>query len=134
MIDIDVVKDSVEPMLASTESVLTTIKSRGLCGDLLHDITRHNNIFPSLHNLLLGAIVSVYLIGDSFVGLESLQQTARDVVDMYSSRLKDMAASVRSIHPCILQATKTLSSARKGSTTTVEALRECCFLVPATCW
>lgn len=118
-------------ILACTSQVLSTILSRAKNADMLHDVTRHNTIFPSLHNLLLGAIGSILLLGDGNYdkdNISSVQRLASDIIG--ESEITGGATSrVSFMHPCILKAIKTLAFAKHGNERTFEALRNCCFLM-----
>ena len=76
-------------ILTRSNVILSKIQSLAPFGDLLHDITRNNTIFPALHNLLLGAIVAVMLPSDASNNrgeFERVRRIALDIASMYEEQ------------------------------------------------
>jgi hypothetical protein len=87
--------------------------------DMLHDVTRHNSIFPMLHCLILATTCVVFLGG----------RDARSVQEM-AEKIRSMAPVT--MHPFIRQALAALAMAGESDTATLDAVSQCCFLIPTT--
>lgn len=123
-----------DQLLVRTERTLSIVLSRLrsdawsspniLAADMMHEITRSRTVFPSLHNMLLGAIAIVYL------GVQVHQNKVQQIAKVILSSFEITGTEATVVHPCILQALQVLASASIGSKDTAESLRLCCFLVP----
>jgi hypothetical protein len=87
--------------------------------DMLHDVTRHNSIFPMLHCLILATTCVVFLGG----------RDARSVQDM-AEKIRSMASVT--MHPFIREALAALATAAESDPVTLDAVSQCCFLIPTT--
>lgn len=130
----DFLRERVERLFERIQHALIMIKS-SMFGplqlatptkDIAHDITRNNAVFPSLHCLLLGGIVAIYLGTEKFSTRDSALTVANEI---YSSVHENST-----IHPYIRQSLETLIVAKKWSKETLDSLRDCCFLIPKTMW
>jgi hypothetical protein len=88
--------------------------------DMLHEVTRHNSIFPMLHCLILATTCVVFLGG----GRET--RTVQDMAEKVSS----MAPVT--MHPFIREALAALAAAGESNLGTLDAVSNCCFLIPTT--
>lgn len=85
--------------------------------DMLHEVTRHNSIFPMLHCLILATTCVVFLGGRE------------------TGSVRDMAEKIGSMapvtmHPFIREALAALATSGESDPGTMDAVSQCCFLIP----
>lgn len=119
-------QDLAGQLLCRAAMTLSRIQERVLSSDMMHEITRSNNIFPSLHNLIIGAIAVIHLgVTSNNAACEAVQKRASDILFCLAQNGSGFV-----IHPCIVQALHTLALAKAASSETAKSLRLCCFLIP----
>ena len=110
-------------------NILQMIRSRAstkpsYATDMAHNLTWSNDVFPLIHNSLLGSIVAVYL---GFGGASTIVADARDLFEALGSEGCEL------IHPCIREALTVLSEASAKDENTKVGLNRACFLAPSVC-
>ena len=110
-------------------NILQMIRSRAstkpsYATDMAHNLTWSNDVFPLIHNSLLGSIVAVYL---GFGGASTIVADARDLVEALGSEGRAL------IHPCVREALTVLSEASAKDENTKAGLNRACFLAPSVC-
>ena len=110
-------------------NILQMIRSRvstkpSYATDMAHNLTWSNDVFPLIHNSLLGSIVTVYL---GFGGASTIVADARDLLEALGCEGRAL------IHPCIREALTVLSEASAKDENTKAGLNRACFLAPSVC-
>mmetsp|Transcript_7209 Transcript_7209/g.8664 ORF Transcript_7209/g.8664 Transcript_7209/m.8664 type:complete len:220 (+) Transcript_7209:229-888(+) len=118
-----------QSMIKQCHTVMELIYNRMLSRThLLHDVTRSNKMFPSIHSLLVVCIAILVQGGEDIVGL---QEIAVQIVDEVSSSRKESSSTATSLlHPIIMEAIVTLANAKPKDNETLKSLVACCFLLP----
>jgi len=97
-----------------------------LLTDLAHDITWCNQVFSSMHGVILGSIGTIYLGGNDE---QNVVKGAKSLMLLFSACSKNVD-SMLTVHPCIFKALEVLSNAKQGCHKTYTDLLTCCFLLP----
>lgn len=127
--DHEEVRGVMGEITSECSSILQTITARAstkmfYATDMAHNLTWSSDAFPTIHNFLLGSIVSVYL-GCS---------DGSTVINDAKSLLEALGTEgCKSIHPCIKEALVVLSDASAKDERTKAGLLRACFLVPSIC-
>jgi len=122
-------QNTMSAITSECSSILLTIKGRAskkpsYATDMAHNLTWSSDAFPTIHNFLLGSIVSVYL------GCRDGRKVANDAKDLLGAL---GCEGCKLIHPCIQEALMVLSEASAKDKQTKAGLFQACFLAPSVC-